>query len=225
MPRMQEIASKHGIALIEDAAQAFGAHMNGKVAGSFGKIGCFSMNPMKGLCAYGEAGVVVTDEEDVYEKLVSLRYAGTKNKEDCHYPSLNGRLDTIQAAMLLVNLKYVNRTITRQREIAKQYTDRLHDVVTCPPDDGTYHVYYSYTIITEKRDELKEYLYSKGVETKIQHPILMPYQTAFKGTYQCRIPVAERLVKQILCIPNAGHLSEQDIEYVITCVRNFFGAK
>ena len=169
MPRMQEIASKHGVALIEDAAQAFGAHINGAVAGSFGKIGCFSMNPMKVLCAYGEAGVVVTDEEDLYEKLLSLRYAGTINKEDCHYPSLNGRLDTIQAAMLLVNLKYVNQTIARHREIAKQYTDRLRDVVTCPQDDGTCHVYYSYTIITDKRDELKEYLYSKGVETKIQH--------------------------------------------------------
>jgi len=222
--RLKEIASKHSVVLIEDAAQAFGAHINGAAAGSFGKIGCFSMNPMKVLGAYGEAGVTVTDEEYLYEKLLSLRYAGTINKEDCHYPSLNGKLDTIQAAMLLVNLKYVNQTIIRHREIAKQYTDRLHDVVTCPQDDGIYHVYYSYTIITDKRDELKEYLSSKSVETKIQHPILMPHQTAYKETYQCQIPVAERLVKQILCIPNAGHLSSQEVEYIITCIRNFYGA-
>jgi len=225
MPRIKEIASKHGLALIEDASQAFGAHMNGKVAGSFSTIGCFSMNPMKVLCAYGEAGVVVTDEENLYEKLLSLRYAGTKNKEDCHFPSLNGRLDTIQAAMMLVNLKYIDQTIARHREIAKHYTQRLQDVVICPADDGTFQVFYSYTILTDKRDELKEYLSSKGVETKIQHPILMPYHTAYNKTYPCQIPVAERLVKQILCIPNAGHLSEQDIEHVITSVRNFFGAK
>ena len=222
--RIKEIASKHGIALVEDASQAFGAHINGEMAGSFSKIGCFSLNPMKVLCAYGEAGIVVTDEQDLYEKLLSLRYAGTKNKEDCHFPSLNGRLDTVQAAMLLVNLKYVDQTIKRHREIAKQYTDRLRDLVTCPQEDGTYHVYYSYTILTGKRDELKEYLSSKGVETKIQHTFLMPYQTAYKGTYPCRIPVAERLVKQILCLPNATHLSSQEIEYVITCVRDFFGA-
>jgi dTDP-4-amino-4,6-dideoxygalactose transaminase len=222
--RIKEIASKHGIALVEDASQAFGAHINGELAGSFSKIGCFSLNPMKVLCAYGEAGVAVTDEGDLYEKLLSLRYAGTKNKEDCHYPSLNGRLDTIQAAMLLVNLKYVDQTIKRHQEIAKQYTEHLHDVVTCPPEDGTSPVFYSYTILTDKRDELKEYLSSKGVETKIQHQFLMPYQTAYKGRYSCHIPVAERLVKQLLCIPNAGHLSQSEIEYVIACIRNFFGA-
>ena len=150
MPRMKEIAARHGIALVEDASQAFGAHLNGEMAGSFGKIGCFSMNPMKVLCAYGEAGVVVTDSQDIYEKLLSLRYAGTINKEDCHYPSLNGRLDTVQAAMLLVNLKYIDQTIARHRETAKLYTERLHDVVTCPKDDGTFQVYYSYTIVTDK---------------------------------------------------------------------------
>ena len=224
MSKIQDIISKHGLVLIEDAAQAYGAHINGKVAGSFGKIGCFSMNPMKVLGAYGEAGVAVTDDKDLYERLVSLRYAGTVNKEDCHTPSLNGRLDTIQAAMLLVNLKYVDQTIHRHREIAKQYTDGLRDVVTCPQDDGTYHVYYSYTIITDKRDELKDYLSSKGVETKIQHPILMPRQTAYKNIYQCQIPAAERLVKQILCLPNAIHLSAQEVDYIITCVRSFFGA-
>jgi dTDP-4-amino-4,6-dideoxygalactose transaminase len=180
---------------------------------------------MKVLCAYGEAGIVVTDDLALYEKLVSLRYGGTKNKEDCHFPSLNGRLDTVQAAMLLVSFKYLEQTIKRHREIAKNYTEKLHDVVTCPVEDGTFQVFYSYTILTDKRDELKEYLSSKGVETKIQHPILMPYHTAYKGKYHCHIPVAERLVKQILCIPNASHISAQEIEYVIKCIREFFGAK
>ena len=221
--KIKDIALKHGIALVEDAAQAFGATRNKAPAGSFGTIACFSMNPMKVLSAYGEAGVAVTDDEALYKKLVSLRYAGTINKEDCHYPSLNGRLDTLQAAMMLVNLKYLNAIIKRQREIAKQYTQELDNLLTCPTDDGEDHVYYSYTVITDKRDELKEYLSLNNVETKIQHPILMPYHTAYKNKFKCHIPVAERLIKQILCIPNATHLSSQDVDCVITVIRNFFG--
>lgn len=218
-----KIAKKYKLSLIEDAAQSFGAHINGTMAGAFGDIGCFSMNPMKVLCAYGEAGTIITDDDNLYEKLKSLRYAGTYNKEDCHFPSLNGRLDTIQAAMMLVNLKYLNKKIKRLRKIATIYTEGLKDLVTCPKDDGTYHVYYSYTIITSQRDELKTHLETKGIETKIQHPILMPYHTAYKNKYPCDIPVAETLVKKVLCLPNEESLSLKEIEYIITCIREFFG--
>lgn len=222
--RIVEIAKAHGIHVVEDAAQSFGACINGgAMAGSFGDLGAFSMNPMKVLCAYGEAGAVVTDNEDLYQKLLSLRYAGTVNKEDCHYPSLNGRIDTIQAAMLLVSLKYLKEKTERRREIAKIYTQALKDFVICPQEDDSYHVYYGYTIITEKRDELKDYLYSMGIETKIQHPILIPYHTAYRNLYKCNIPVAERLVRQILCIPNEETLSSDKMEYIISCIKDFFG--
>jgi len=223
MDKITDLAEKHRLYLIEDAAQAYGATYNDKIAGSFGVVSCFSMNPMKVLCAYGEAGAVVTDDEDLYGKLLSLRYAGTINKEDCHFPSLNGRLDTVQAAMMLVNMKYVEEKIRKRRVIAAIYTEHLQDVVTCPADEG--HVYYSYTIVTEKRDELIKHLAANWVETKIQHPILMPYHTAYNGKFPCDIPVAERLVKQIVCLPNQEDLIPKEVEYVIKCTKDFFGKK
>ena len=222
MEKIIAIAYKHKLFVVEDAAQAFGARRDGIGAGSFGNIGAFSMNPMKVLCGYGEAGAVVTDDKDIYDKLISLRYAGTINKEDCHFPSLNGRLDTIQAAMLLVNLKYLKEKIKRTQEIAQKYTRSLKDIVICPQDDGTSNVYYSYTIMTPRRDELKDYLESKGIETKIQHPILMPYHAAYKNRYQPKIPNAQRLVNQILCIPNEEILQTEQIDYVIAVIKEFF---
>lgn len=223
MSRIIEIAAQQDIFVVEDAAQAFGAHINGAMAGSFGHVNCFSMNPMKVFCAYGEAGAIVTDDEQIYQKLTSLRYAGTVNKENCHYPSLNGRLDTIQAAMLLVGLKYLRGKIKRRREIARFYTQSLKNTVKCPEEDDSYHSYYSYTIISEKRNELKEYLNSKGIETKIQHPILMPYHRAYRHLPKFHIPVAQRLVNQILCLPNHENLTIEEAEHIVVCIKEFFG--
>ncbi len=224
MPRIIEIASAHpGVVVVEDAAQAFGAKLNGMPAGSFGTIGAFSMNPMKVLNAYGEAGVAVTNDADLNEKLISLRYAGTINKEDCHTPSINGRLDTIQAAMMLVELGYLDEKIARRREIARFYSEALKDVVACPEEpEGYFHVYYSYTIRSGKRDELKEFLASRGVETKIQHPILMPFHTAYRDKYaSSNLPMARRVVGEILCIPNHEGMRDEEVEYVAACVREF----
>lgn len=225
MKRVMEIADRHNVTVVEDAAQAFGAHLDGRMAGSFGLVNCFSMNPMKVFYAYGEAGAVLTDDDSLYQRLGSLRYAGTINKEDCHQPSLNGRIDTIQAAMLLVNLKYLKGVIDRRREIASFYTEALSKVVVCPEEsDGFYDVYYVYVIIAEKRNELQEYLRSRGIETKIHHPILMPYHTAYRPLPKPNIPVAERLVNRILSIPNHEKMTQQEVEYVAGCVKDFYGA-
>ena len=225
MPRIKDIARRHKLYLVEDAAQAFGAGLPSGVAGSFGDVSCFSINPMKLLCAYGEAGAVVTDDLKLSEKMASLRYAGTVNREDCHFPSLNGRIDTIQAAMISINLKYIKDKIKRRHEIAKRYTQALKGVVTCPPEAVGCHGYYSYTILVPRRDELKEYLLKNGIETKIQHPILMPYHTAYRGKFAPVIPVAERLVQQLLCIPNEEKLSDNQVDYVIGHIKIFYREK
>ncbi|MFA7239071.1 MAG: DegT/DnrJ/EryC1/StrS family aminotransferase [Sulfuricellaceae bacterium] len=222
MDKILAIAERHGIPVIEDAAQAFGAYCDEGVAGSFGKLSCFSMNPMKGLCAYGEAGVVVTDDPILQEKMRSLRYAGTVNREDCHIPSLNGRIDTIQAAMMIVGLRHFTKKMERLHQIAAYYFKNLKEIVTCPLNDGSYHAFYSYTIVTDKRDDLKDYLASCGVETKIQHSLLIPYHTAYRGRFDIKIPTAERLVKQILCIPSHEHLSDEDVAYITQCIKDFF---
>ena len=221
--RIMEIADQHQIVVIEDAAQSFGAHLNGAMAGSFGYVNCFSMNPMKVFSAYGEAGALVTSDEKLYQKLQSLRYAGTINREDCHYPSLNGRLDTIQAAMLLVNLEHLEHKIARRRANAKFYSQNLGESVICPTEeDGGFNVYYTYTIISERRDQLREHLESQGIETKIHHPILMPYHTAYQHLPKPEIPVAEHLVERILSIPSHENVTTEETDYVAQSIREFY---
>ena len=223
MEKINEIAHRHELIIVEDAAQAFGSKLNDKPSGSFGHIACFSMNPMKVLNAYGEAGAIVTDDKIIFEKLTSLRYAGTINKEDCHYPSLNGRIDTIQTAMLNVIMKYVDDKINRRRKVAKLYNQKLNDIVGIPVSDkNCFHSYYSYTITTEYRDELQQFLADNGIETKIQHPILMPYHTAYNGEFKPNIPVAEKLVKQILCLPAHENLNQEQQNYIISKLSEFF---
>tara|TARA_B100000315_G_scaffold93883_1_gene86357 strand:- start:2501 stop:3592 length:1092 start_codon:yes stop_codon:yes gene_type:complete len=225
MESINSLAEDNDLVVIEDAAQAFGSRMHGKPAGSFGNAACFSMNPMKVLNAYGEAGAVVVDDQNIYDKLCSLRYAGTINKEDCHYPSLNGRIDTIQASMLLVSLNHLEEKIQRRKEIAKFYSSQLSEVITCPTVDLSMdHSYYSYTILCINREKMKGYLNEKGIETKIQHPILMPHHTAYKNNYKSQIPNAERIVNQILCLPNHENLIDSELNYITDCIRNFGNA-
>jgi dTDP-4-amino-4,6-dideoxygalactose transaminase len=216
------IADEHGLIVVEDAAQAFGAKNRDGVAGSFGQVACFSMNAMKVLHSYGEAGVVVTDDETLRDKMVSLRYAGTVNREDCVIPSLNFRMHTLQAALLLVELKRLDAIVDRRRKIAANYEDLLGDVVTCPKVGvGSDPVYYTYTIQVENRDQLRDYMSKNNIETKIHHPILMPYHTAYNECFSPDIPVAERVVQRIMSIPNHEKLMDIEIEYVASSIKDF----
>jgi UDP-2-acetamido-2-deoxy-ribo-hexuluronate aminotransferase len=194
MDGISQIAGKHGLAIIEDAAQSFRAGQNGRPAGSFSRIACFSMNAMKVHHSYGDAGAVATDDEALRDKMIALRYGGTINSEDCHYPSLNFRLHTLQAALLLVEYDRINGIIKKRREIAQRYNNALSDIIECPVENPrNYHIYYSYTIQTDSRNTLQAYLTERGIENKIQHAILMPYHTTYKGKYQPAIPEAERI--------------------------------
>ena len=223
MKRIMEMAEKRGLIVVEDGAQAFGATQDGAVCGSFGVLSCFSMNPMKVYNGFGEAGAVLTNDNTLKEKLVSLRYNGTINKQNCHYPSLNGRLDTIQAAMLVVNLKYLEEKIENRRVIAAKYTKHLQDLVQCPIEHpGNRHIYYAYTILADRRDDLMRHLASKGIETQIQHPIPMPHHTAYEGRFKADIPVCEDTVNRILCLPNQEDISTEEVEYVCKHIREFY---
>jgi len=225
MTKIVEIAERNNVILVEDAAQAFGASFNGRMAGSFGQINCFSMNSMKVLNSYGEAGAVVTNDEGLRDKMLSLRYAGTINAEDCHIPSLNGQIDTIQAAMLLVSLRYYEDKVDRRRKMADFYSQALGEVVSCPKEEPGYHdVYYTYTIVAERRDQLREFLASKGIETKIHHPILMPYHTAYRDILpKPNIPMAEKQVARIVSIPSHENITLDEAEYVASSIREFYG--
>jgi dTDP-4-amino-4,6-dideoxygalactose transaminase len=226
MEAIGDIANEYGLLVIEDAAQAFAAKNSYGIAGSFGKVACFSMNAMKVLHSYGEAGVVVTDDENIKEKMVSLRYAGTVNREDCVIPSLNFRIHTLQAALLLVELKRIDKIISQRRRIAAHYEGLLRDVVVCPHEDtGSESVYYTYTIQVDHRDELRDFMANSNIETKIHHPILMPYHTAYNGCFPTDIPVAERAVQRILSIPNHENMTDDEVDYVASTILHFYSNK
>lgn len=226
MRSIVEIAERHGLLVIEDASQAFDAVYRGRKAGSFGDIGCFSMNPMKVFAACGEAGLVVTDREEIYDRLTVLRYAGVVDRELCVTPSLNGRLDTLQAAILLKRLPRVERVIERRRRIAARYTMQLGGVVETPSEsEGQRDVYYTYTIKAQRRDELKEFLEAEGVETKIQHRYLMPEQPAYRGAPRGELANARRLVKQIVCLPAHEKMTYDQVDYVVERIHEFYAAK
>lgn len=226
MDEIQSIARKYNIAIIEDAAQSFAASYKGKKAGSFGKVACFSMNPMKVWGALGEAGAVVTDDKGIYERLLSLRYNGTINKERCVEVSLNGRMDTIQAAILLERFKRFKKNIVQRRKNARYYNSHLQSVkgITALPkeDKDEQQVYYTYTIRVKERDKLKEFLNLRGIETKIQHPYLMPDQPVYKNNPRDKLTNAQKIVKEILCLPANEKITTTDMDYVTQNIKEFY---
>ncbi len=224
MAPIQEIAVRHKLDIIEDAAHAFSATRNGKPAGSFGRLAAFSMNPMKVFAAYGEAGAIVGDDESFHERLSVLRYSGMVDREVCHEISLNHKPDTIQAAMMLVTLSRLKEKIDRRRDIAHYYSCELSSVVTCAaePQDAR-HVFYDYIIQCDSRNELKAFLESKGMEVPIHHEILMPDQAPYKDRKSGDFPVARRATERILSLPCHEAMNEGEPEMVVAAVREFYG--
>jgi len=228
MDRIFNIAKRHKIYLIEDAAQAYGAQYKSKKSGSFSSIGIFSMNSMKVLGGFGEAGAAVTDSLEHYEKLKILRYTGTKsdpNKiitNEAIYPSLNHKIDTIHAAMLLVMMKHLPERMKRRQDIANRYNKALSNLVICPNFiKGDTHALYTYVIQAEKRDELMKYLNDNGIETKIYHKPLVSDAPIFKQYVKEDTPNARKVLSRFLSIPGHEKLSDTQIDYVIEKI-NFF---
>ena len=218
-----EFARANNLFLIEDCAQAFGASRHGHPAGSWGDLSCYSMNSMKGLASLGEAGMVVTDNEEYRDRLVAMRYNGLVNREFCHFVSSNGRLDTLQAAFLLNRLETYDSVVTRRRDNAMYYDRELGGIVKCPlQDEGCRDVYYTYTIQTEHRDALRAYLEAHGIETRIQHDPLMPRQPAYAEGVRGHFENAERLITRVLCLPANEKITAAEREFVARKVKDFF---
>ena len=224
MRRIGKLAEVHKLIVIEDACQAFGSTCHDRSPGYWSDAACFSMNAMKVLGALGDAGCVVTGDGDLAKRMEKLRYHGMINKEFCDEASGNHRLDTLQAALLLVRLKRIDAVIERRRNIAAVYDEALIELgglINIPyygPEDSL----YTYTIQTDRRDELKAYLERQGIETKIHHPLLMPCHAPYlesKGDWSN----AARLIKRVLCLPCHEKMSMGDAERVAEEVRGFFG--
>lgn len=231
MDEIRKIADKHNLLIVEDAAQAIGALYNGKHAGEFGDAATYSFFPTKNLGAYGDAGMVITRDEDLAEKAKVIRVHGSKPKYYHHVLGYNSRLDEMQAAILRVKLPHLDKWSELRREHANYYTkllsERLKDQIVTPVEkEGNYHVYHQYTIRTEKRDELQAFLKENGVSTMIYYPLALHIQPVFKelGYQEGDLPETEKAANEALSLPMFPELKKEQQEYVVEQIAKFFNA-
>ncbi len=225
MDRILEIAKKYDLFVIEDTAQGIGATYRGRKLGTIGDVGTFSFFPTKNLGALGDGGLVVTNNEEIFKKVKSLRVHGSPRKYYHEYLGYNSRLDTLQAAYLIVKLPHTDEWNRKRREIADFYNENLKDVVRVPREkEGNYHIYHQYSIRTEKRDELRNFLNERGIGTAIHYPIPLHLQPAFSylGYKEGDFPEAEKAAREVLSLPVFPELTEDEKNYVVEKIKEFF---
>jgi dTDP-4-amino-4,6-dideoxygalactose transaminase len=221
------LAKKYNLRVIEDACQAHGAQYKGLRVGSIGDIGCFSFYPGKNLGAYGDGGAIITNDAGLAEKIRMLRQYGERVKYVHPILGYNSRLDTLQAAVLLTKLRYLDQWNEKRRNVAEVYRDRLSDTdVTVPVEKSEVrHVYHLFVIEHKRRDDLLAALREKHIFCGIHYPIPLNQQKPYSSakTIPKNVPVASEISKNILSLPMFPEISESQIELVVKAIRNFRG--
>lgn len=229
MDQILAIADKYNLKVVEDACQAIGAEYNGKKVGNFGDAAALSFFPSKNLGAYGDAGMVLTNDNQLADMIKKLRVHGSEPKYYHNVIGYNSRLDTIQAAILSVKLKYLDEwTKGRQRVAAnydrlfKEYT--LDDRIILPQkkNKNSTHVYHQYVIRVQNRDRVKAFLKNKGVSTAVYYPLPLHLQACYAGLgyKEGDLPVAEKACQEVLALPIDPDMNKAQIKYVINnCLR------
>lgn len=224
MDKITAIAEKYNLEIIEDCAQSHGAVFNGKMTGTFGKIGAFSFYPTKNLGALGDGGAIITSDDVLYEKLKALRNYGSEKKYYNKYIGLNSRLDELQAAFLSVKLPHLDTITKHKQNLAALYDGFLTDKVIKPIciENGS-HVYHIYNIRTDRRDELKAYLLENGVNTEIHYPVSPNHQEGYQKYFRnLQFPISEEIHKTTLSLPISYATTEEDARKVIDKINSFF---
>ncbi len=225
MDPILEIAKKHGIKVVEDGAQSIGAEYKGRPCGSMGDLGCFSFFPSKNLGAGGDAGIITTNSEELYELCRILREHGQKPQYYHRIVGYNSRLDTIQAAMLLVKLPHLRKWSEKRIEHAKRYDRELAGVpgLTTPRvmPYSTFHIYNQYTLASPKRKSIFEGLRAAGIGTAIYYPVPFHMQDCFKylGYKADQFPHSTKAGDEVFSIPVYPEMTEQEQAEVIATVK------
>lgn len=227
MDSIQDIASRHGLVIIEDAAQGLGSRFRGRCAGTFGLAGCISFYPAKTLGCFGDGGCVITNDDRMYDELCLLRDHGRDNNGEVRMWGLNSRLDNLQAAILNHKLKSYDQAIARRREIATKYQDMLGaiDLLQLPPapdsDPEHFDIFQNYELQADHRNALRQYLKQHGIGTLIQWGGKAVHQFSNLG-FRIKLPATERLFERCLMLPMNTALSDADVEYVCNTIRRFY---
>ena len=228
MESLMKVAGKHHLAVVEDACQAHGAEYEGRKVGTIGTIGAFSFYPTKNLGGYGDGGMVITSDETLAGKMRQLRFYGMADKEKYLHviKGINSRLDEMQAAILRVKLRHLDKWNESRRAKAALYSQLLPREHVNLPYEPPYarHVYHLYVVRTERRDELRRYLKRHGIDTLIHYPAPIHLQPAYadlslgKGAF----PVSEKCAREILSLPMFPELSDVEIRQVAQAICDFF---
>ena len=223
---VRDLASRLGLWLLEDCAQAHGATWNGKKVGAFGRAGVFSFYPSKNLTVMGDGGAIVTDDDEIAARCRRLRDHGRLNKDVHSEIGFNLRFNEIQAAIGRVLLRRLDAMNDRRRALAARYARGLAGLPLELPQEraGARHVYHLYVVRTARRSELAAHLAARDIQTGVHYPVATHQQPAVERFLPAALPVTERLVEEILTLPlSAGH-TDAEIDVVVDAVRSFFGA-
>lgn len=225
MDKIMDSAKKHNLYVVEDSAQAHGALYKGKRVGSFGDAAGFSFYPGKNLGALGDAGAVVTNNNELAEKIRAFGNYGSDYKYHHIYKGNNSRLDEMQAAFLSIKLSCLDRMNEERRKIAKKYLDRIDNPLVKLPvvEEFAQPVWHIFAVRCDKRNELEKYLCDNGIGTNKHYPIPMHLQECYKdlGYQQGDFPIAEEISKTELSLPMFYGMSDEQVEYVITKINEF----
>jgi dTDP-4-amino-4,6-dideoxygalactose transaminase len=233
MEPILELGKKYNLYIIEDAAQAIGATYKGRKAGSMGNLGCLSFFPTKNLGGYGDGGMVITNNAELADKIRMLRVQGSKPKYHNSLIGCNSRLDALQAAILSVKLKYLEGWTESRRKNAEVYNSLFSDtnIVTPYAEPYNYHIYNQYVIRVEgaKRNELKNFLKERGIETEIYYPIPLHLQKCYSkgemqdlGYSEGDLPESEKAAQETLALPIYAELTMEQQTSVVKAIREFF---
>ena len=220
------IAERHGVIVIEDAAQALGASYKGKKAGDFGVAGCFSFYPFKVLGGFGDGGAVTTDDPNIDRIVRLLRFNGEDRETgEYHFHGHTALLDNVQAAVLDVKLRHLPKWIERRRQIASRYRQglRVLDGIQLPHfgEENHFDIFQNYVIRTKERDQLREHLWKSGIETLVSWPKPM-WKHKGLGLENFHFPETEKICKEVLSLPMSAETTEDHVEIVVESIRQFF---
>lgn len=225
MPEIIEIAYRHDLFVLEDAAQAVGAQLNDKKVGSWGDAACFSLHPLKNLKAIGDGGIITIKHLDLYNKLKTSRNHGLVNRDRCDFWSFNSRLDELQASLLRIQIRHLEIHTEARRKLAFRYNKLLKPYVVTPDEGpGEYCVYQTYVILAEKRDSLQQHLIDNGVQALVHYatPIHLQPAAKYLDYKALDFPQTMKHVKLILSLPIYPSMTHQQQDMVIELIHNFY---
>ncbi|MFA0581960.1 DegT/DnrJ/EryC1/StrS family aminotransferase [Vibrio breoganii] len=223
MREIVDLANQHNLLILEDCAQSHGAMIDGKKAGTWGDAGAFSFYPGKNLGALGDAGAIITDDEELFNILNALRNYGSHEKYRNKYKGLNSRLDEIQASMLRVKLRHLQRETYARQKVAKLYLSGIKNSLIELPKvtNQAGHVWHLFVIKTEKRDMLADHLNANGIQSLIHYPIPPHKQEAYSEWEEKSFPISEEIHERVLSIPISSVISQEHVNKVISALNNF----